>query len=904
MFETKHWLAQVAMTTFAIVLAGASVVYGQSMAAKDDPDLFPFVLPWDDASPGPTDLSGWLHKPAGRFGHVRGEEGHLYIGEDDTRERIRFLGVNVCFAGCFPEKAQAEKIAARMAKFGINCVRFHHMDMQTFPRGIRDPKAEDTRTLSPEALDRLDYFIAQLKRRGIYVNLNLLVSRPFNAADGLPEAIEDIDWKDRHVVGFFDDRMIELQKEYARKLLTHRNPYTKLTYAEDPCVAFVEINNENGLLHGHLGGKLDRMPKVFRDALQAEWNAWLAARHKDAAAMRKAWGARRQPLQASVLTNGDFEKSAVAWSLEQHQDARAEVSRVPKADGTHAAARIEITNPGEAGWHVQFNQPGLNVQKGALYTVRFRARADAARRITVNVGQAHHPWGGLGLSRDVNLTDKWQDFELVFEASETDANARLNFTEMATRRGGIELSQIRFQPGGYIGPDPTWDAGKGTVPLPPRNARGMFTREGAAEWIEFLWLTERDYWRTMYRCIKDDLKCRALTFGTIVACSTPILQAEMDVIDTHAYWQHPRFPGRPWDRANWTVENRSMVNEKGGVLPRLAMQRVEGKPHLVTEYNHSAPNTYGSEAPLLLAAFAALQDWDGIFLFAYNHSGQWDQRKINSFFDIDQHPTKMVNMIAAHAMFVRGDVEPLQHVRRTHTWPQREREIILSKGHAWGLADGSKYADPIATLTHRTAMKLYPHAAHIRVDLDSDLRETVDAQRGLYRSGSGHFKWDLTDRDRGVVSINTPQTCMAVGHTEGRGFDFGGTLVTGGDTRQDWSTIAIVATEIDREKGISRGLIIATGYAENTDMGWKGEARKTVGADWGKAPSLVEGVAAGFSVSTEAVKEVNVWALDERGRRRQRVPVEKGTADGNLQLQFTIGPEYRTLWYEIEAKLK
>ena len=33
--------------------------------------LFPFVLPWDDATPGVANISGWLHKPAGKFGHVR-----------------------------------------------------------------------------------------------------------------------------------------------------------------------------------------------------------------------------------------------------------------------------------------------------------------------------------------------------------------------------------------------------------------------------------------------------------------------------------------------------------------------------------------------------------------------------------------------------------------------------------------------------------------------------------------------------------------------------------------------------------------------------------------------------------------------------------------------------------------
>jgi hypothetical protein len=91
----------------------------------------------------------------------------------------------------------------------------------------------------------------------------LLVGRPFNAADGFPPEIEKLDWKDRHIIGFFNQKQIELQKEYARKLLTHRNPYTKLTYTEDPVVAFAEINNEQGLIHSWLGDNVDNLPEVF-----------------------------------------------------------------------------------------------------------------------------------------------------------------------------------------------------------------------------------------------------------------------------------------------------------------------------------------------------------------------------------------------------------------------------------------------------------------------------------------------------------------------------------------------------------------------------------------------------------------------------------------------------------------
>ncbi|RLF17116.1 MAG: hypothetical protein DRJ66_01560, partial [Thermoprotei archaeon] len=143
---------------------------------RESSSMFAFYLPWDDFSPSPTNISVWIEKPTGKYGHVYvGPDGHLYVGN----KRIRFLGVNLCFGACFPRKEDAEKIAARMAKFGINIVRFHHMDHSRFPNGILARGYKDTRHLDPEALDRLDYFIAKLKENGIYVDLNLLVSRRF-----------------------------------------------------------------------------------------------------------------------------------------------------------------------------------------------------------------------------------------------------------------------------------------------------------------------------------------------------------------------------------------------------------------------------------------------------------------------------------------------------------------------------------------------------------------------------------------------------------------------------------------------------------------------------------------------------------------------------------------------------
>lgn len=145
----------------------------------------PFVLPWNDASPGPTDLSSW-NQPIGPADRVTvSTNGHFEL----RGQRVRFLGMNLTTDAPFQPTNKAEVVAARLAKFGFNCVRFHHLDPSwALNGGLINYAAGNSRSLNPQQLDLLHYFIARLKAHGVYSDVNLLVSREFKKADGLPAA--------------------------------------------------------------------------------------------------------------------------------------------------------------------------------------------------------------------------------------------------------------------------------------------------------------------------------------------------------------------------------------------------------------------------------------------------------------------------------------------------------------------------------------------------------------------------------------------------------------------------------------------------------------------------------------------------------------------------------------------
>src|ERR1035437_3547270 len=188
-------------------------------------ERFPFVVPGDDATASATDFSGLSPTAAGADGFVHIQDGHFFAGSS----RLRIWGVNLCFGANFPSHADAEKVAAHLAKLGINGVRMHHHDTAAAPRGAWGPVTDGRRTLNRVMLDRRDYLLEQLHRHGICANPNLHVGRTFAAAEGfatkdLPASVQ----YSKYLI-YFEPRMRELLKEFCRDYLMHTNKYRGLT---------------------------------------------------------------------------------------------------------------------------------------------------------------------------------------------------------------------------------------------------------------------------------------------------------------------------------------------------------------------------------------------------------------------------------------------------------------------------------------------------------------------------------------------------------------------------------------------------------------------------------------------------------------------------------------------------
>ncbi len=216
-----------------------------TQAADTIRKTIPYTLPWDNM---PVDLSFVYEKekPAGKHGFLKAEGGK-FIFEDGTEGK--FWGTNFNSAQIFPPHEHSAKVAKRLAKIGVNIVRFHQMDAEWATPNIfqftKGQNKSNTMDLDPVSLDRLDYLINCLKQEGIYVYMDLLTYRRFKSGDGVEAADRLGDAAKPYTT--FSRKLIELQKKFNHDLWTHKNPYTGLAYKDDPAIVLVEVTNENDL---------------------------------------------------------------------------------------------------------------------------------------------------------------------------------------------------------------------------------------------------------------------------------------------------------------------------------------------------------------------------------------------------------------------------------------------------------------------------------------------------------------------------------------------------------------------------------------------------------------------------------------------------------------------------------
>ncbi len=258
------------------------------------------------------------------------------------------------------------------------------------------------------------------------------------------------------------------------------------------------------------------------------------------------------------------------------------------------------------------------------------------KRFARNLLTAPNPYTGMSLAEDPVLCS----MNLVNENPLTGI-----WNHARSSRAAQKLYRQKFEE--YLRSQKTAPDGKSVT----RN--GLF--------IEFLNALQLRCIKEQMRFLKEELGVKALLtdLNCYAEYSLAGVRSELELVDNHQYWDHPSYPLKRGDYP-FVFQNRSSISMNANNPRSLMPTRVFGKPFTVTEFNFCVPNTYRVECPSVFGGYAALQDWDGLYRFAWSHSRDGmrkdAKRRLSQFDIVNNIQAQMADRIL-YMLFVRGDVK-------------------------------------------------------------------------------------------------------------------------------------------------------------------------------------------------------------------------------------------------------
>ena len=170
-------------------------------------------------------------------------------------------------------------------------------------------------------------------------------------------------------------------------------------------------------------------------------------------------------------------KPPACSSLELFGTAQATLA----AEGN--ACRVDIATVDGANWHARITKLFDDPQAGATYTLRFRAKADAPRRIWLGGFIDEPDWHSIGLGQDVPLTEAWQDYRYEFQAKDLAAENLIIFN-VGDQTGTVWIADFTLTKGGEIRPVRcSGDSRRSSPPCPEDSTMPDQTSESSANYI-------------------------------------------------------------------------------------------------------------------------------------------------------------------------------------------------------------------------------------------------------------------------------------------------------------------------------------------------------------------------------------------------------------------------------------
>jgi hypothetical protein len=445
-----------------------------------------------------------------------------------------------------------------------------------------------------------------------------------------------------------------------------------------------------------------------------------------------------------------------------------------------------------------------------------------------------------------------------------------------------------------------WDEAKDKADALEEGRLGLkpmyeLTKDGGgprlADQVEFMARTERGFYESMRKYLKDELGIKQLITASNFGSAD---KARLDDVERWTWTagdlvEMNQFFSTDHKGANaaWRIDPGDTYTPRSatrtGQIPALRKQ-VAGKPFVLSSTTWILPNEYAVEGPVLQAAYGSMNGLDGFLWFSTQGPAYadpvmaWTTVKGGHplFKWTISHPGLIAQFPAAALIFRQGLVDPAATV----VHEERSLDSLFQRAKP-AAADGFDYKAAADGRAHLIGRVEVTYDAKDQQNI-TDLAPFIDAQTAGVRSTHGQLAINTT---KGLVTINAPKAQGVVGFLKDAGGTFALKDVTI-ESANDFASVVVLSLDGKPLKESAK-LLVQVGTPA-TPTGWQTKPAPKAGKDTveivatGQMPWQVQNTQVTLAITSPAIKEALL--LDEQGRKVGTVPLERKGEQARIAL--------------------
>ena len=418
------------------------------------------------------------------------------------------------------------------------------------------------------------------------------------------------------------------------------------------------------------------------------------------------------------------------------------------------------------------------------------------------------------------------------------------------------------------------------------------------EFAEFLYEVKANANRRMTKRLKDAGVKTLISGGNWWENMAQTYEREaLEVVDNHQYADI--YHG---NSGNVVMRFNNQANLRNGSaaysLPiMMACTRVFGKPFTVSEWNFCNPNQWRAEGGLMMGAYASLQDWDGIYRFAWSHDkGNMFKPSPSKGFDMVTDPLSQLTERQAVLLFGRRDAAP---AKGTAAYG-----VTAAEAFGGGLGDmwsRGLFPLPFTELGHVCRIGSFVADGGKKPALHVDKIYTA-ANKGeipaFKKAGVSETRELSIDYNKGTLKVSTPRTAGVC--AIGKGDLAAGPLAVSGAT----AFCSVSASSMDGAPLASSKRVLVFHLTDVLNSGAEFKsAGRTEMTNWGALPYLAAAGEAKIALKNSN-RGLKLWAVASDGTRLRQVPAtySEGAYRFTAKVAAREGANAPTMMYELAAK--